>query len=87
MNYLRFVCFVIYFLSTTLNSQTELPAFFGDNMVLQQNENISIWGKDLPGISILISSSWGEKTSTVVNSEGFGLQKLKQNKLRLKNIH
>ena len=77
MNYLRFVCFVIYFLSTTLNSQTELPAFFGDNMVLQQNENISIWGKDLPGISILISSSWGEKTSTVVNSEGFWSSKIK----------
>ncbi|WP_298338933.1 sialate O-acetylesterase [uncultured Algibacter sp.] len=65
--------FFIYFISlwtVTINAQIELPAFFGDNMVLQQNERVSIWGKDTPNTAITIVTSWGVKTNTVSNSEG-----------------
>ena len=65
--------FFIYFISlwtVTINAQIELPAFFGDNMVLQQNERVSIWGKDTPNTAITIVTSWGAKTNTVSNSEG-----------------
>ena len=80
MNYLRFVCFVICLFSLELNSQIKLPAFFGDNMVLQQKEMVSIWGKDIPETSIIISTSWGEKISTVADSEGYWFSKIKTKK-------
>lgn len=69
--------FVFFLFSLTLYSQMELPAFFGDNMVLQQNETVSVWGKDIPNSDIKISSSWGEKTSAVADSEGFWFSKIK----------
>ena len=36
----------------------DLPTVFGDNMVLQQNINVPIWGKATPGgkVTILIDS-------------------------------
>ncbi|WP_298551434.1 sialate O-acetylesterase [uncultured Algibacter sp.] len=77
MKHLRLVYIVVCLVSFQLNSQVELPAFFGDNMVLQQKEIVSIWGKDIPNTLIKISSSWGEKKSTVVNSEGFWFSKIK----------
>ncbi len=69
--------FLFFLFGFTLSSQTELPAFFGDNMVLQQNENISIWGKDIPETVIKIASSWGEHTSAVADTEGFWFSTIK----------
>lgn len=40
-------------------SQTKMPSFFSDNMVLQQNEDVAIWGSDEPGKIIDIHASWG----------------------------
>lgn len=53
-----------------LFSQTKLPSFFGNDMVLQQNEKVSIWGLDKPNTKIKIIGSWGEKSSTETNSNG-----------------
>ncbi|HSM62490.1 MAG TPA: hypothetical protein VK833_01000, partial [Gillisia sp.] len=36
-----------------------MPSFFSNNMVLQQNENVAIWGTDEPGSMIDIHTSWG----------------------------
>ncbi len=47
-----------------------LPQFFSDNMVLQQNESIPIWGEDLPGQSVTIKTSWGASGTSVANSHG-----------------
>jgi sialate O-acetylesterase len=80
MLHFRYLFFVFFMFSLTLNSQIKLPAFFGDNMVLQQNETISIWGKDSPNSAIKISASWGEKTSAVSDSEGFWFSKIKTKK-------
>ena len=52
------------------NSQTWMPSFFSDNMVLQQNEEVSFWGKDLPGTEIEISASWGRKAETKTDVTG-----------------
>jgi sialate O-acetylesterase len=76
----RLFFFVFFLFSLTLNSQIELPAFFGDNMVLQQSENVSIWGKDIPGTTIKISSSWGKKASAVADSQGFWFSRIKTKK-------
>ena len=59
------------FISTlTLFSQTWMPSFFSDNMVLQQNAEVSIWGKDDPGTNIKISATWGEETEVKSGSDG-----------------
>lgn len=80
----KLVFLVLCLSNLTLNSQIELPAFFGDNMVLQQNETVSIWGKDIPGTSIKISSSWGKKVSVVTNSDGFWFSEIKTEKASFK---
>jgi sialate O-acetylesterase len=64
-------CFLILFLiAFSLQSQTKLPAFFGDNMVLQQKENVSIWGTDIPNSEVIISTSWGQNKKVTTNSKG-----------------
>ena len=80
MSHFSRLFFVFFLFGSTLHGQIELPAFIGDNMVLQQNETVSIWGKDSPFSAIKISSSWGEKTSVVADSEGFWFSKIKTKK-------
>jgi sialate O-acetylesterase len=62
------ILFCVYNLS--LHAQIELPVFFGDNMVLQQNQSVSIWGKDTPNTVITIESSWGSSSKTISDSQG-----------------
>jgi sialate O-acetylesterase len=56
--------------SLTLSAQTWMPSFFSDKMVLQQNQEVSIWGKDNPGTNIKISASWGAEAETRSGSDG-----------------
>lgn len=51
-------------------SALKLPVLFSDHMVLQQEEEISIWGKDRPNQKISATGSWGEKKSTHVDQNG-----------------
>ncbi len=57
--------------------QIELPTFFTDNMVLQQNETVAIWGLDLPNTEVSLKTSWGESKTTKTNSEGYWKTQLK----------
>lgn len=43
-----------------------LPQFFSDNMVLQQKENVPLWGTARPGSQVRVSTSWNKKEYTVV---------------------
>ncbi|WP_254712463.1 sialate O-acetylesterase [Polaribacter pectinis] len=61
---------VFFLYGTLLFSQTKLPSFFGNNMVLQQNEKVAIWGEDKPNTKIKIMGSWGEKSSTETDANG-----------------
>jgi len=60
----------------TVSTQTWLPSFFSDNMVLQQNAEVSIWGKDDPGRNIQISASWGDESLVTSGSDGFWKTKI-----------
>jgi len=60
----------IVFYSTIALSQTKLASFFSDNMVLQQNEQVSIWGEDKPNKQIKITGSWGKKASVKTDRNG-----------------
>lgn len=42
-----------------------LPSLISDNMVLQQNSKVKLWGKASLGEKLLISSSWSKKVYSV----------------------
>lgn len=74
-------CFLVIFLFTvSLKAQTQLPSVFANNMVLQQKEKVAIWGKDNPNSQINITTSWGAKSSTKVDENGFWKTKIKTEK-------
>src|ERR1700704_5050996 len=45
-----------------------LPAVIGDNMVLQQKSTNKLWGWASPGEKIFITTSWNNKTDSVVGT-------------------
>jgi len=49
----------------------KLPSIFNDNMILQQDSNVSIWGWSKSRSSISITVSWNEKT-LITNSDDHG---------------
>ncbi len=67
---------VLFITSLTVFTQTWLPSFFSDNMVLQQNAEVSIWGKDDPGTNIQISASWGKKAEVLSDQDGLWKTKI-----------
>ena len=74
---LVFSCATVLFtmLVTMSYSQTSLPSFFGDSMVLQQQTEAVIWGTDKAKTKIVVKGSWG-KSSKVISDES-GKWKLK----------
>jgi sialate O-acetylesterase len=44
-----------------INAEVTLPAFFSDNMLLQQNSQVNIWGKTDANKSITVKTSWSKK--------------------------
>lgn len=69
-NLKKIVILFTFFFSITLFAQTKLASFFNDNMVLQRNESVAIWGHDAPGIKIRVSGSWEEEATVKTNKEG-----------------
>lgn len=48
----------------------QVNPLFSDHMVLQQEEEITIWGTASPNISISLSANWTEKLETNTDAEG-----------------
>jgi sialate O-acetylesterase len=51
-------------------SQTRLPAMFSDNMVLQQQQMVSIWGVDGSNAKISVRGSWGKNATAITDTKG-----------------
>ncbi len=51
-------------------AELQLPKIFSNNMVLQQNAEVKIWGNDTPNTAISVKASWGE--AAMVTSDGKG---------------
>ncbi len=49
-----------------LFARIELPPIFSDNMVLQQQSDAPIWGKASPNKTVKITTSWDNKTYSLV---------------------
>lgn len=55
---------VHYLLSFNVSAAVKLPAIISDNMLLQQNTTVNIWGKADVGEEISLQSSWDKKLYT-----------------------
>ncbi|GAA4335283.1 sialate O-acetylesterase [Flaviaesturariibacter amylovorans] len=51
-------------------SQTQLPSIFSDNMVLQQQSQVTIWGTDKPNTRVVVKGSWGKEAKTTSDAAG-----------------
>lgn len=47
--------------SASLFARIKMPAIFGDDMVLQQKTNVSVWGWSNPSATVKIVTSWNKK--------------------------
>ena len=52
------------FVVATATAEVRLPAFFGDNMVLQQQTDARLWGWAAPDKKVTVKTSWDGKTHT-----------------------
>ena len=64
---IRSLLFVILlFCTAVVKAEIKLASILGDNMVLQRNTEVKIWGKAKPGEKLTISASWSKiNVSTV----------------------
>lgn len=66
----RIIFFIAMMLcALTLMAQLQMPAFFGDHMVLQRDMPIKVWGKAKPGKRVTVTLT-GKKVSTKSDKEG-----------------
>lgn len=65
-----FISLLLVLVSSFCFSQTKMPSFFSNNMILQQQEKVSIWGTDAPNTTVEIETSWGQKSSTTADASG-----------------
>lgn len=56
------VLLLVIFQVSEVKAEIILPSIFGNNMVLQQNSNVAVWGKAAPNTAIRIKTSWNNKT-------------------------
>lgn len=50
---------------------TRLAGIFGDNMVLQQDAQVNIWGWDRPDKRIELTPGWGDKVVVISDDTGY----------------
>ncbi|MFA5326322.1 MAG: sialate O-acetylesterase [Prolixibacteraceae bacterium] len=55
--------------STTMYGKIVLPNVFSDNMVLQQNSEVAIWGWSNPGETVKIVTSWNSSDTVKVKAD------------------
>ena len=57
--------FIICHLSFSVSAEVKLPAFFADNMVLQQQTECNLWGWADKGKTVTVTTSWDGKAYRV----------------------
>jgi len=68
--YIVLLLSIVFFVSE-LNAKIVLNPVFSDNMVLQQQSVVPVWGKGNPGKTLKITTSWDNKTTqTIIDKTG-----------------
>lgn len=63
--------FLLLAVCITCNAKIELPSILSDNMVLQQNVDVRLWGKAKSNTRVTVKPSWSKTAySTISDSEG-----------------
>ncbi len=57
------------FIFIIAHAEIKLPAIFSDNMLLQQNTQVNIWGKTDANKTVKIKTSWSKKTIKTIADE------------------
>ena len=59
------------FAAMGLNAKVKLPSLIGDNMILQQQTSVNLWGEASPNATIKVIPSWNNKEySCKANKKG-----------------
>jgi len=56
-------------LSLTAQAKVRLPHIIGDNMVLQQQTDVRLWGWAKPGTTVKVTTSWNSQTVTATTGK------------------
>lgn len=66
------IAFLVFQVLVACQPKAELsvPALFSNNMVLQQNQNVTIWGSGNPTSTVTITANWGAEAETTVKADG-----------------
>jgi sialate O-acetylesterase len=57
---------VSFYFCAGVHAQLRLPAIIADDMVLQQQANVRLWGWSSPGDKVYVTTSWNNKTDSVL---------------------
>ena len=75
---MRFIYLFVFLLSFSSSAQIELSNLFSDNMVLQQESHVNIWGRAKKNQELIIYTSWsGKIVRTIVKDDGSWEVKIK----------
>ena len=75
---MRFIYLFVFLLSFSSIAQIELSNLFSDNMVLQQESYVNLWGKAKKNQELIIYTSWsGKVIRTIVKDDGSWEVKIK----------
>ena len=75
---MRFIYLFVFLLSFSSSAQIELSNLFSDNMVLQQESLVNLWGKAKKNQELIIYTSWsGKIIRTIVKDDGSWEVKIK----------
>ena len=59
------VLLILCFVADSAIAKVTLPDILSDNMVLQQNTGVKLWGKASPNSMVKIQPSWMKMTTSV----------------------
>ncbi|MBR2035699.1 MAG: sialate O-acetylesterase, partial [Prevotella sp.] len=59
-------------IGNAIQAEVKLPKFFSDNMVLQQQTECNLWGTAAAGKTVVVNTSWDNKTYKVKAAAGDG---------------
>ena len=69
--YLFFISVLSLLGASVSRAEVKLPSILGDNMVLQRNTEVNLWGTAEAGKTVTVKTSWnGEKYKTKVSDDG-----------------
>ena len=63
------ILFVLIAFNSALFAKIILPSVFADNMVLQQNSEVAVWGWSDPAETVKIVAGWNEKDTIKVKAD------------------